>query len=217
MTVSLREIFAVLLVLAAVGGWMTHKVRTYGTLPRNRVRDLRLRLHLRRRPGRGFATGFQLWLRWGRFAAWRESGRIRPSLRAWYRLRHPQEHSVYIGRGHHGQALRVSAQEHILVAGPPRAYKTALLSRLITSAPGAVVSTSSKPDMFMLTSGLRQLRGPVHVFGPQGIGGIPSTIRWSPVRGCEDPATAIRRADAFTAAVESGGTSDGAFWDSAAS
>ena len=37
MTVSLREIFAVLALLAAVGGWMTHKVRTYGTLPRNRV------------------------------------------------------------------------------------------------------------------------------------------------------------------------------------
>jgi type IV secretion system protein VirD4 len=217
MTLSIREIALFLFLLAAIGGGITHKVRSHGTLPRNRVRHLRFRLHLRRRPGRGFATGFQLWLRWGRFAAWRESGRVRPSLGAWYRLQHPQEHSVYIGRGHHGRSLRVSNQEHILIAGPPRGYKTALLSRLITSSPGAVVSTSSKPDMFMLTSGLRQLRGPVHVFNPQGIGGVPSTIRWSPVRGCEDPATAIRRADAFTSAVESGGTSDGAFWDSAAS
>ena len=73
----------------AVAGAIVHKVRTWGTLPRNRVRHLRFRLHLRRRPGRGFATGFQLWLRWGRLAAWRESGRVRPSLGAWYRLLNP--------------------------------------------------------------------------------------------------------------------------------
>ena len=56
----------------------------------------------------------------------------------------------------------------------------------------------------------------MHVFNPQGIGGIPSTIRWSPVDGCTDAATAIRRADAFAAAVNTGGTDDGKFWDSTA-
>ena len=57
-----------------------------------------------------------------------------------------------------------------------------------------MVSTSTKPDMFTLTSGLRARRGQVHVFNPQGTGGIPSTVRWSPLEGCLDPATAIRRA-----------------------
>ena len=41
----------------------------------------------------------------------------------------------------------------------------------------------------------------MHVFNPQYIGGVASTFRWSPVDGCEDPATAIRRADAFAFAV----------------
>ena len=47
-------------------------------LPRFRVRYLRLRLHLRLHPGRGQASVFELWLRWGRLAAFRRSGRIPP-------------------------------------------------------------------------------------------------------------------------------------------
>ena len=57
----------------------------------------------------------------------------------------------------------------------------------------------------------------MHVFNPQGIGGVPSTFRWSPVAGCEDPATAIRRADAFAFAVSQKGVEDGSFWSAKAS
>ena len=49
----------------------------HSQLSRFRVRHLRLRLHLRLHPGRGHATVFELWLRWGRFAAFRRSGRSR--------------------------------------------------------------------------------------------------------------------------------------------
>jgi type IV secretion system protein VirD4 len=59
--------------------------------------------------------------------------------------------------------------------------------------------------------------GPVHVFNPQRIGGVVSTFRWSPVDGCEDPATAIRRADAFAFAVSQMGVEDGTFWSAKAS
>ncbi len=52
----------------------------HSRLPRFRVRYLRLRLHLRLHPGRGQATSFELWLRWGRLAAFRRSRRSRPSL-----------------------------------------------------------------------------------------------------------------------------------------
>jgi hypothetical protein len=34
---------------------------------------------------------------------------------------------------------------------------------------------------------------------------VASTFRWSPVDGCQDPATAIRRADAFAFAVSQKG------------
>ena len=57
----------------------------------------------------------------------------------------------------------------------------------------------------------------MHVFNPQHIGGVPSTFCWSPVDGCEDPATAIRRADAFAFAVSQNGVEDGSFWSAKAS
>jgi hypothetical protein len=66
-------------------------------LPGNRVRHARIRLHLRLHPGRGYATVFELWLRWGRFAAFRKSGRIRRSLTFWQRASRPGEHSVFVG------------------------------------------------------------------------------------------------------------------------
>ena len=65
---------AVLVVLAAVFAWAFLPARH---LPGNRARHLRVRLHLRLHPGKGFAHLFSLWLRWGRFAVLRRSGRIR--------------------------------------------------------------------------------------------------------------------------------------------
>ena len=54
---------AVVLALAALWAWAFLPARH---LPGNRARRLRLRLHLRLHPGKGFATWFGLWLRWGR-------------------------------------------------------------------------------------------------------------------------------------------------------
>jgi type IV secretion system protein VirD4 len=181
-------------------------------LPRNRSKYLSLRLHLRLHPGPGLATVFELWLRWGRLASWRESKRTRPSLSAWYRFWHPASHSLFLGWAHYFMRIRISVQEHLALIGPPRSWKSALLSWLIMAAPGPVVSTSSKPDMFSLTSGVRSRHGPVWVFNPQGIGGIRSNVMWSPLDGCLDPATARRRAEAFAAAVSMDGAEDGGFF-----
>jgi type IV secretory pathway TraG/TraD family ATPase VirD4 len=100
---------------------------------------------------------------------------------------------------------------------PPRTFKTAFLADVILRYPGPVIATTTKADVFQLTSGLRAQRGPVHVFNPQQIGGVPSTFRWSPVDGCQDQATAIRRADAFAHAVSQKGVEDGTFWSAKAS
>ena len=186
-------------------------------LPGNRARILRFRLHLRLHPGKGFATLFGLHLRWGRVAALRRSRRIRPSLPLWLRAIAPTEHSVFLGRAHWRHCLRVPLEEHVLVMSPPRSYKTAFLADVILRYPGPVISTTTKADVFALTAGARSLRGPVHVFNPQLIGGVASTFAWSPLDGCEDPATAIRRADAFAFAVSREGVEDAAFWSSKAS
>ena len=109
----------VVILLAAFAAWAFLPARY---LPGNRARYLRLRLHLRLHPGKGFAHAFSLWLRWGRFAALRRSGRIRPSLPLWYRIAEPRQHSVFLGRAHYRHALHVPLEEHLLVMAPPRTW-----------------------------------------------------------------------------------------------
>jgi type IV secretion system protein VirD4 len=205
---------AIVLVVAAFIAWAFLPARY---LPGNRARHLRIRLHLRLHPGKGFAHTFSLWLRWGRLAALRRSGRIRRSLPLWYRIAEPRQHSVFLGRANYRHRLRVPLEEHLLVMAPPRTYKTAFLADVILRYPGPVIATTTKADIYALSAAVRAGLGPVHVFNPQHIGGVASTFRWSPVDGCQDPATAIRRADAFAFAVAHKGVEDGTFWSAKAS
>ena len=204
----------ILIVLAAAFTWAFLPARY---LPGNRARHLRIRLHLRLHPGKGFAHLFSLHLRWGRLAALRRSARIRPSLPLRYRLADSRQHAVFLGRAHYRHRLHVPFEEHLLVMAPPRTYKSAFLADVILRYPGPVIATTTKPDIYGLTGAVRDQLGPVHVFNPQRIGGLRSTFRWSPVEGCQDPATAIRRADAFAFAVSQEGVEDGTFWSAKAS
>ena len=204
-------------IIITIGAWAWHRMTRY--VPRNRVRAFRLRLRMRLRPGRGFATAFELWLRWGRFAALRSSKQIRPDLSPWQRIRHPELWSVLIGTAQRGHKLRVTCEEACLIQAPPRQGKTAaLLADIVLSYPGPAVSTSVKPDVFALTSGVRGQLGPLAVFNPQSIGGVQSTLAWSPTSGCRDPQVAERRASAFAGAVSVKGTDGGGdtFWTSQA-
>ena len=68
---------------------------------------------------------------------------------------------------------------------------------------GPALVTSTRPDLYALTSGLRASGGrPIAVFNPQSIGGLASTFAWSPIEGCKDPRIAIRRANAFANAID---------------
>ena len=69
--------------------WAFLAALPYRRLPRHRVRYLRLRLHLRLHPGAGHATLIELWLRWGKLAAFRRSRRARPALSFWERALGP--------------------------------------------------------------------------------------------------------------------------------
>ena len=164
---------AIVLIVAAFAAWAFLPARH---LPGNRARHLRIRLHLRLHPGKGFAHLFSLWLRWGRLAALRRSSRIRPALPLRYRIADPREHSVFLGRAHYRHGLRVPLEEHILVMAPPRTFKTAFLADVILRSRGPVIATTTKADLFKLTHAVRSLLGPVHVFNPQHIGGVPSTF-----------------------------------------
>ena len=206
---------AVMVTLIVVTWWAVLPSRR---LPKHRVRHMRWRLRLRLHPGRGHATLFELWLRWGRLAAFRRSGRSRRSLTFWQRATAPAcAYSIRIGRAHLRHSLRLPLEEHAVVKSPPREGKTGWLASVILRYPGPVLSTTTKHDVFELTSGIRARRGPVMVFNPQGVGGVTSTFRWNPLEGCQDPAVAIRRAEPFTAAVSMKGVEDASFWTSKAS
>jgi hypothetical protein len=214
MITKLAILLVIVLIVAGFASWAFLPARY---LPGNRARHLRIRLHLRLHPGKGFAHLFSLWLRWSRFAVLRRSGQIRPALPWRYSLIDPGEDSVFLGRAHYRHGLRIPLEEHLLVMAPPRTFKTAFLADVIMEYPGPVIATTTKADIYALTSAVRVHLGPVHVFNPQHIGGVPSTFCWSRVDGCDDPATAIRRADAFAFAVSQNGVKDSSFWSAKAS
>jgi type IV secretion system protein VirD4 len=212
--ISFLILLAFVLIVAAAARWAFWPGLD---LPVNRVRHTRIRLRLRLHPGRGFASAFECWLRWGRLASFRGSKRARPSLPCWHRLTHPAEHSVFAGRSHYGLRLRVPVQESITITAPPRAGKTGMLADLVLHFCGPVVATSVKSDIYELTSGIRSDRGPVAVFNPQRVSDLPSTFAWSPVAGCRNPEVAARRAEAFTGAISVKGTEHEDFWAQQAS
>ncbi|MGO9220863.1 MAG: type IV secretory system conjugative DNA transfer family protein [Streptosporangiaceae bacterium] len=201
---------------AAVAGWAWWALAPARHVPRFRVWSMRMRLRLRVHPVTGTASLAALQWHWSRWACWRRSRLARSSMPWWARALQPAAHSIFLGRAQHRHGVRVPVEEHVLLLAPPRSGKTAALTAIVQTYPGPVVMTSTKADVISLTGAARALGGPVWVFNPMRIGGVPSNLRWDPVAGCQDPATAIRRADAFASAVNVRGTEDPSFWSSKA-
>lgn len=139
---------------------------------------------------------------------------LRPSLRR------PNAEDVGYLLGHAcGEEVWASVEDSILVIGPPRSGKGLhLVINAILDAPGSVVTTSTRPDNITATLHARQARGPVAVFDPQRLAAdleVPAGRRWSLVRGCGDPLTAMIRANGLAAStgLSSGGVESGGFWE----
>lgn len=160
----------------------------------------------------GLAGGREISKLAGRGALLRRAPAVRPSVTD----PTPQQVGYRLGRAG-GRTVWMSAEDSLLVVGPPRSGKGLhLVIPAILEAPGAVITTSTRPDN--LTTTLRARRAgdrPVAVFDPQGLApGAPSRLRWSPIRGCQNPQTAMIRARALAAGT-SRGTEDADFWQSA--
>jgi type IV secretory pathway TraG/TraD family ATPase VirD4 len=83
---------------------------------------------------------------------------------------------------------------------------------MLLDAPGSVITTSTRPDNLTTTLTARARRGPVAVFDPQGLAaGVPAMARWSPIRGCDEPQTAMIRARALAAGTADH-LDDSGFW-----
>lgn len=116
-----------------------------------------------------------------------------------------------------GREVWSSVEDSTLILGPPRSGKGLhVVINAILDAPGAVITTATRPDNIAATLRARQRIGPVAVFDPQHLAeGLPSGLRWSPVRGCEDPLIAMIRATGLASAtgLSSGGVESGGFWE----
>lgn len=116
-----------------------------------------------------------------------------------------------------GKGVWASVEDSMLLLGPPRSGKGLhVVINAILDAPGAVITTATRPDNIAATLTARQQRGPVAVFDPQRLAqGLPAGLRWSPVRGCEDPLTAMIRATGLASAtgLSAGGVESGGFWE----
>ena len=116
-----------------------------------------------------------------------------------------------------GVGVWASVEDSVLLLGPPRSGKGLhIVINAILDAPGAVITTSTRPDNLTATLRARQHVGPVAVFDPQRLAeGIPAGLRWSPIRGCDDPLTAMIRATGLAAGtgLSAGGVEGGDFWE----
>jgi len=192
------------LMVAAVGASVLLLWRRIGALKHKTTHDPR---HLA-----GVATGRDVRCVASRKALLKRGRTLRPSLD------HPEPSDVgyLLGRSR-GQGVWASAEDSILLLGPPRSGKGLhVVINAILDAPGAVITTATRPDNIAATITARQRRGPVAVFDPQRLAeGLPSGLRWSPVRGCDDPLTAMIRATGLASAtgLSTGGVESGGFWE----
>jgi hypothetical protein len=163
-----------------------------------RARSIRFRLWLHLKPGQGFASLPELWLRWGRFAALQSGDRSRPGLNYRARLARPTtEFAVRLGRAQYWRRVYAALELQTLILAPPRTDKTGQLADRVISHPGPALTTSTRGDMDHLTSRLREARGLGHSyrFNPEGVGGGNSDMTWDLLAVCADELMAYRMAD----------------------
>ncbi len=137
---------------------------------------------------------------------------IRPTLD------HPIVEDISIQLGHYlSLAVRASCEESIVLVGPPRSGKGFhLLISAIMDAPGSCITTSTRADNYAATQALRSELGPTTLFDPQGLTGAKSTLKWSPITGCERPMIAARRASSLIGSSGLGKSSSNQEWAAAA-
>lgn len=101
-----------------------------------------------------------------------------------------------------GVTIYVSMEDSMILIGPPRSGKGVnVLVSAILDAPGPVITTSTRADNYSMTAPLRAKKGPVTLFDPQGLTGKATTLKWSPVTGCQRGQTANQRANSLISAA----------------
>ena len=195
-----------------VTGFMLALLVALGVFVWVRVRRFTHRAEQDPRRMAGIATRHEVATAASDKALLRRAGNLRPGLTD------PKPHDVGYRLGaSKGVGVWASVEDSIMVIGPPRSGKGLhLVIPAILDAPGAVVVTSTRPDNLTATMRARRRIGPVAIFDPQHLAeGLPAGLRWSPIRGCESPQTAMIRATGLAAGtgLSAGGVDSGGFWE----
>lgn len=101
------------------------------------------------------------------------------------------------------------------IAGPRVGKTTALVVPAILAAPGALLTTSNKPDTVETTRKLRDEVGTTWVFDPQQVVDEAPTWWWNPLSYVTDDTTAAKLAGHFAAGSREPGDKGDAFFDPA--
>lgn len=125
---------------------------------------------------------------------------------------------AYLGTDEDGEWVTAERESAVMVLGPPRSGKTsAVMIPALLGAPGAAVSTSTKPDVMKATMRARAELGEVWLFDPAGEETeLPKGVRrlrWSPVAAASTWDSALMIARAMTASTKPGkGTTNESHW-----
>ncbi|OJY49488.1 type IV secretory system conjugative DNA transfer family protein [Pseudonocardia sp. 73-21] len=203
-------VFVVLAVPAAVLFWH-RRARTSATVARWGARSRRKS---------GVASTTDIFRVASGLAMRRRAGTVRPSLAPTSRWRSGPARAVDVAVLLCRAGLMTvwaSVEDVVCIFGGPRTGKSQWLAGRILDAPGAVLVTSTRMDLYQLTAPLRVRRGPIYVFNPVGLAGLGSTITFDPLTGCTNPVTAAERAaDMLAAGAMTGSAGEREFWETQA-
>lgn len=135
------------------------------------------------------------------------AARLRPALAGVEtRAISPADAGLILGElrvpGRRGAVLYASWEDTIAAFMAPRSGKTTAMGvPYVLSAPGAVVATSIKADLWAATAQLRTAAGRIWLFDPQRITGQPQAWWWNPLDGMTTVEAAHRMAAHFVLTV----------------
>lgn len=168
--------------------------------------DQYFRRQLRSRDGFAGTGELTKWL--SRKALMKRAPVLRPTLPS----PKPTDVGWRVGRSK-GIDVYVSIEDSVLLEGAPRSGKGfRIIIGAILDWAGPLVTTSTRNDNLAATMQARQARGNVTVFDPQGLSGVRSALRISPITGCENPLIAAQRAEAIVAGTALGSSNSNQEW-----
>lgn len=187
-----------LLAAAAVAVWGLY--RRYKNSDRAFIADLRARP--------GFASASEIRQHLSAPAVLRRARQLRPDIQK----PRPTDVGWRVGRSR-SRDVYVSIEDSVALEGPPRSGKgyRVLISAILDWS-GPLITTSTTNDNLTATMRLRQQRGDVHVFDPQGLSGVRHPLRVSPLTGCEDPLVAMQRGNAIITGTALGASTTNGEW-----